>query len=85
MPLGPTKAGKSTFLGATTKMTGFFLSGERKETSFFWEYKESNSQKPFIFTQSSHLGKEIDEQSFDDVIDLKKLIKTFSNSDPNNS
>jgi hypothetical protein len=71
-------------LGISTKMKGFFLSAELKETSFFWEFKESNNIKPFVFTQYSIFGKKTDKKSFEDVKDLQSLIKSFSRNDPNN-
>ncbi len=37
-------------------MTGLILTGVKKETSFFWEFKECKGDKAIIFTQFSPQG-----------------------------
>jgi polynucleotide 5'-kinase involved in rRNA processing len=38
--LGPTKAGKSTFLRFSTNMKGCILAGVERETTHFWRFYE---------------------------------------------
>jgi hypothetical protein len=40
--LGPTKAGKSTFLRYSTNMKGCILSGIERETTHFWRFNEKS-------------------------------------------
>ena len=51
--LGPTKAGKSTFLRYSTNMKGCLLPGVERETTHFWRFFEAPEQTDdlIVFTE----------------------------------